>query len=208
MQGVNEIEITASRTGQWAAMDPPTWGPTIEHTFRGEFENDDGTTRQTKLTLRLPEWCRVTVYRDVGGKQRQFTEELSWLKSYGRAGFRSEVPNQRWQIAPRQMLHKRTKASVLRAGYPGEEGFGFTAEGMEGRETEAGGIVIDGKAEQEPTGSTERNRLADDSYPDPLAPLEERDQTIWLKNLFGCSKRRRQSPKSSRSADITASTKR
>src|SRR5580765_5969347 len=53
MQGINEIEITASRTGKWAGMDGATWGPTIERTFRGSFERDNGTTESTEVTLRF-----------------------------------------------------------------------------------------------------------------------------------------------------------
>jgi phage recombination protein Bet len=142
MQGINEVEITAARTGKWAGMDPPKWGPTIERTFRGSIERDNGDVEAVEVTLSFPEWCSVTVYRIVGGEPRGFTEQLWWEDCYARAGFRSEVPNMRWQQARRQMLHKCTKAASLRAAFP-EEGFDNVAEEMEGRETD-GGITIDG----------------------------------------------------------------
>ena len=151
MQGINEIEITAARTGKWAGMDPPQWGPEVERTFRGSFENDDGSTTATEVTLRYPEWCSVTVYRMVGDQRAGFTEQLWWEECYARAGFRSEVPNSRWQQGRRQMLHKCTKAAVLRATFP-EEGFGYAAEEMEGRDTE-GGFTIEGMAEPAETGA-------------------------------------------------------
>lgn len=147
MQGINEIEITASRTGKWAGMDEAKWGPRIERTFRGSFEADDGAKTTTEATMTYPEWCSVTVYRLVDGTPRGFTETLWWEESYGRAGFRSEVPNARWQQAPRQMLHKCVKAAVLRAAFP-EEGLDYAAEEMDGHETE-GGLIIDGVAERE-----------------------------------------------------------
>ena len=169
MQGINEVEITAARTGLWAGMDRPVWGPMVKRTFRGEFENDDGTKRQADVTLEFPEWCAVTVYRLVGGAPRAFTEQLFWEESYGRAGFRSEVPNQRWQTARRQMLHKCTKAAVIRAAFP-EEGFGFVAEEMEDREIDTGGVTIEGKIDHGDPGMTDRDRQADQVYqPKPPA---------------------------------------
>jgi phage recombination protein Bet len=147
MSGINEVEITASRSGKWTGMDMPVWGPDVERTFRGQFENDDGSTRNVEMTLTYPTWCAVTVYRDVGGVQRAFTEQLFWDECYGRASFRSEVPNQRWQQAPRQMIHKCTKAAVLRAAFP-EDVSDYTDDEMDGREVDAGGITIDGTPER------------------------------------------------------------
>lgn len=194
MQGINEIEITATRTGQWAGMDAPIFGPTIERTFTGEFENDDGSKRDTEIRMQFPEWCAVTVYRIVAGERRAFTEQLWWLECYGRAGFRSTMPNQRWQQAPRQMLHKCVKAAVLRAAFP-EEGLGYTADEMEDREIDAGGITIDGKidqgADRTTIGGNARDRQAAQAYP-PLVqdsatagpdPLDEQNGTKWLANL-------------------------
>jgi phage recombination protein Bet len=106
MRGINEIEIVAARTGAWAGMDLPQWGPEVERIFRGTIENDDGSARKVEATLKCPHWCAVTVYRLVGGERRAFTAQLFWEESYGTAGFRSEVPNERWSKAPHQMLHK------------------------------------------------------------------------------------------------------
>ena len=185
MQGINEVEITASRTGQWAGMDAPEYGPPVDRVFRGEFESDDGTVKHSEVTLRYPAWCRLTVYRMVGGQRAPFTEMLFWDECYGRAGFRSEMPNARWQQAPRQMLHKCVKAAVLRAAFP-EEGFGYTQEEMEDHETDAGGVVIDGKAERPPPSQEQiaRDRQADESYPPRLQALEEPNGTVWFQNLL------------------------
>ena len=193
MQGINEIEITAARTGAWAGMDAPEYGPVVSKTFKGSFENDDGSVRQSEVTLDFPDWCAVTVYRQVGGERRPFTEKLWWVECYGRAGFRSEVPNERWTKAPRQMLHKCVKAAVLRAAFP-EEGLGYTDDEMEGQEIQAGGVTIDGHIDHGDAGMTDRDRQAakyghqappppSGEATDDVDPLMEPNGTIWLKNL-------------------------
>lgn len=176
MQGINEVEITASRTGKWAGMDPPKWGPEIEQTFRGSFEDDNGNTTATEVVMRYPEWCMVTVYRMLGEQRVAWTEQLWWTECYARASFRSAVPNARWQQAPRQMLHKCAKAAVLRAAFP-EEGFDYTAEEMEGRETD-GGFIIDGVAE--PGGTSAGNGAASGVRPDGTGPVADAARRVGI----------------------------
>lgn len=193
MQGINEVEITAARTGAWAGMEMPAWGPEVERVFRGTFDNDDGSTRNVEIPLTYPVWCAVTVHRLVGGERRAFTEQLFFEECYGRASFRTEVPNDRWAKAPRQMLHKCTKAAVLRAAFP-EEGLGYTAEEMEDREIDAGGVTIEGAVDHGDAGLTARDRQAETdghaastrSPSDPsagLVLLEEENGTQWLRHL-------------------------
>lgn len=190
MRGINEIEIVAARTKQWAGLDLPQWGEVVTRTFRGSIENDDGTTRAVELTMKFPAWCAVTVYRLVGGERRSFTEQLFWEESYATSAFRSEVPNDRWHKAPRQMLHKCCKAAVLRAAFP-EEDLGYAAEEMEDRTIEAGGITIEGTVDHGDAGMTDRDRRRTQAPPpetqgEPvtgLALLEEDNGTRWLRNL-------------------------
>jgi phage recombination protein Bet len=152
--GIKQHEIVASRTGQWAGMDRPEWGPEITQTFRGETEERDGSTKTIEMTLTYPEYCVLTVYRLVGGQKRAFTVEVYWLESYGRAGFRSEVPNDRWQKAPRQMLHKVAKSAALRSAFP--EQVGHSAEEMDGQEIASGGVTIDGVADYGTTSAEDQ----------------------------------------------------
>jgi phage recombination protein Bet len=187
MSGINEIETTAHRSGRWAGMDEPRWGPLITRKFRGESEGERGEKRQTEVELTFPEWCSVTVYRIVNGQRVAFTEQLFWLECYGRAGFRSTVPNARWQQAPRQMLHKCTKAATLRAAFP-EEAMGYAAEEMEDRSLDAGGVTIEGRIDHGDPGLTEQDRRVDSPPPRPqdaatgtLADLDIEDTRIWLK---------------------------
>lgn len=139
--GINEIQTSAARTGSWAGMDEPKWGPEVTRTFRGRRKKRDGW-EDAEATVTFPEWCSITVYRLVGGQRYAFTEPVYWLEAYSRAGgAKSELPTDMWVKRPRGQLHKVAKAASLRAAFP-EEGE-LTAEEMEGREIEAGGIVID-----------------------------------------------------------------
>jgi len=193
MQGINELETTAHRTGLWAGMDMPIWGePPERRTFKGEAENDDGTTRKTEVMVEFPVWCAVTVYRLVGGERRPFTEPVYWIEAYGRAGFRSEVPNARWTQAPRQMLHKCAKAAALRAAFPEE--VGYAAEEMDGHEADAGGVTIEGTVDHGDPGLTDRDRRIEQKPPaqppgDATDPLDEPNGTKWLQNLLALLKR-------------------
>ena len=186
MQGINEIETTAARTQRWTGMDLPQWGREIERTFRGVIENDDGSKFTQEVTVQFPEWCAVTCYRLVAGENRAFTEQLWWLECYGTAGFRSEIPNERWRKAPRQMLHKCTKAATLRAAFP-EEGLGYTQEEMEDREVDAGGVTLEGVVDYGDPGLTDKDRLSETPIKTPetvnLDMLNEPNGTQWLKNL-------------------------
>lgn len=140
--GINELQVTAARTGQWAGMDEPKWGKMITRTFHGQTK--DGGPRE--VTLEYPEWCSVTVYRMILGQRSAFTEPVYWDECYARIG-RSELPNDMWQKRVRGQLHKNAKAASLRAAFPEEMGNDYSAEEMEGRDIAAGGIVIDGQAE-------------------------------------------------------------
>lgn len=143
--GINEVQITAARTGQWAGMDSPKWGPMITETFSGfkvEYKNGNRNTIPTSVEITYPEWCEVTVHRLIGGQPRAFCEPVYWKEAYSTSGGRgSLLPTDMWVKRPRGQLHKVAKAASLRAAFP-EEGE-LTAEEMEGKVTEAGGVVID-----------------------------------------------------------------
>jgi phage recombination protein Bet len=187
MQGINEHETTAHRTGKWAGMDLPVWGPDETRTFKGQVENDDGSKRDVEVTVTFPVWCAVTVYRLVGNEKRAFAEPVYWIEAYAKAGFRTEVPNARWTQAPRQMLHKCAKSASLRAAFP-EEGFGPTADEMEDRETDTGGVTIEGRVDHGDPGLTARDRRIEQKPPQPPGdatdPLDEPNGTKWLQNLL------------------------
>ncbi|PPD46938.1 MAG: phage recombination protein Bet [Methylobacter sp.] len=144
---IMEIQTTASRTGLWAGMDRPVWGPDITRTFTGKFKDDNDTWQESTVTVTFPEWVAVTVYRLVGGCRCAFTEEVYWLEAYSTMGGKySQLPTAMWIKRPKGQLGKCGKAASLRAAFPEE--CGYAAEEMDGKSlddmTEA--TVINGSA--------------------------------------------------------------
>lgn len=135
--GINEVQVTASRTGKWAGMDPPRFGPDETRDFQGKSE---------RYTVTFPEWCEVTVYRIIEGQRCAFTETVYWIETYSRMG-KYDAPTEMWRRRTRSQLAKCAKAASLRAAFP-EEGE-YTAEEMEGKDY-AGGVTIDARAEPAP----------------------------------------------------------
>lgn len=116
---INEIQVTAARTKQWAGMDAPAWGPDVQHTFKGRRKGKDGW-KDTVIDVTFPEWCAVTVYRMIDGNRCAFTEPVYWMEAYARVGG-GILPNDMWCKRPHGQLHKVAKAASLRAAFP-EEG--------------------------------------------------------------------------------------
>jgi phage recombination protein Bet len=149
--GIAEVQTTAARTGQWAGMDAPRFGPDKTRTFRGRVRGEDGW-QDIEATLTFPAWCEVTVYRVVQGTRCPFTETVWWEETYSRAGgARSEVPTDMWVKRPHGQLLKCAKAASLRAAFP--EAADYTAEEMEGKVIEADGAPIAGESVAEVTPS-------------------------------------------------------
>jgi phage recombination protein Bet len=129
--GINEVQVTAARTGEYAGIDPPKLGPDVIRTFSGRAKTEDGW-REITVEVTYPAWCEVTVYRLVNGERCPFTEAVYWEETYSRAGgASSEVPTAMWVKRPRGQLIKCAKAAALRAAFP-EEGT-YVAEEMEGK---------------------------------------------------------------------------
>jgi len=138
--GIAEVQTTAARTGQWAGMDAPRFGPDKTRTFNGRVKADDGW-QDLQVTVTFPDWCEVTVYRVVQGTRCPFTETVWWEETYARAGgARSEVPTDMWVKRPHGQLLKCAKAASLRAAFPEEAD--YTAEEMAGKVIEADGLPV------------------------------------------------------------------
>lgn len=144
---INEVQVTASRTGQFAGMDEPKWGRDITKIFEGEFKGygDEGKWEEKKIKIELtfPESCSVTVYRMISGIRCPFTEPVFWLETYARKG-RTELPNPMWEKRPRGQFLKVAKAFSIRVAFP-EEG-SYTAEEMEGKIIEETDFYVDSVA--------------------------------------------------------------
>jgi phage recombination protein Bet len=137
--GIAEVQTTAARTGQWAGMDPPRFGPDRTRSFQGRVKTDKGWD-PVEITLTFPEWCEVTVYRLVGGVRCAFTEPVFWEEAYSRSSSRSELPTDMWAKRPRGQLHKCAKAASLRAAFPEEAT--YTAEEMAGKVIESDAVGL------------------------------------------------------------------
>src|SRR4051812_35281589 len=130
---INELETTAARTGAWAGIDPPDFGPLQTETFRGR-RKVNSQWQDADVSVTFPEWAAVRVYRMVNGVRCPFSEPVFWLESYGRVGA-SSLPNDQWARRPRGMITKVAKAASLRAAFPEEAG--YAAEEMEGSDQSA-----------------------------------------------------------------------
>jgi len=123
--GINLHRTTAARTGTYAGMDEPMFGPE--------------TTKKLGnpgLDCTYPEWCKVTVYRMVEGQRVGFTSIVFYTETFAQK--RGGVPNAMWMKRPRGQLAKCAEADALRKAFPEETGGEPTAEEMDGQ---PGGIV-------------------------------------------------------------------
>lgn len=141
--GIAEHRTTAFRTGQYAGADPCSYGPEQEFTFSGELK--DKTKKTVKLTV--PAWAQLTLYRMIQGQRVPLPgPRVYFIETYSRMG-RTELPNDRWQRAPMQMLEKCAEAAALRRAFPEEIGDEAVAE--EGQLIQAS--RADGDAPPRPT---------------------------------------------------------
>lgn len=101
MPGIGLYRVQAARTGELAGIDEPEFGDTIKV---GGID--------------VPEWCRVTVYRMIGGQRVAFTAREYWIENYATAGRNSSSPNAMWTKRPRGQLAKCAEAQALRKAFP------------------------------------------------------------------------------------------
>jgi len=122
MPGVNLYRTQASRTGKFAGMSEPEYGPMIEETLGGAY-------------IKYPEWCRVRVQKMMdNGAIAEFTAIEYWIENYAIKGGKEKsiAPNAMWTKRPRGQLAKCAEAQALRKAFP-EVGSQPTAEEMEGK---------------------------------------------------------------------------
>lgn len=123
MPGVNLYRTQASRTGRFAGMSDPEFGPMVETTLGG-------------AAIRYPEWCRVVVKRLLdNGTVAEFSAIEYWDENYAMKGGKEKsiAPNAMWAKRPRGQIAKCAEAQALRKAFP-ECGAQPTAEEMEGKQ--------------------------------------------------------------------------
>jgi len=130
MPGVNLYRTQASRSGQFAGMSEPEFGPEIAQTIGGQ-------------AIKFPEWCRVTVKRALSnGIVAEFTAVEYWIENYAIKGGKEKsiAPNAMWTKRPRGQLAKCAAAQALRIAFP-EIASQPTAEEMEGKTMQSDDVV-------------------------------------------------------------------
>ena len=128
MPGIGTYRTDAARTGQYAGKSEPEFGPDETRTF------DNG---QQQVRVTFPKWCKVTVYRQVGGQISAFPAKEYWVENYASAGKDSDAPNAMWKKRPYGQLAKCAEAQALRMAFPEETGNTNTMEEMEGKSFDA-----------------------------------------------------------------------
>jgi len=123
MPGIGLYRTQAARSGQYAGMTEPEFGPTKTEKIGG-----------TDITY--PEWCRVTVKRQLSsGFVADFVAIERWLENYARKGGKekSVAPNAMWMRRPFGQLAKCASAQALRFAFPELTGAQPSAEEIEGK---------------------------------------------------------------------------
>jgi len=198
--GISELRTTAFRTGQHAGLSEPEFGPPIERTFQGQAGRGKSKGQERTITLQFPEWCRVTITRELNGKERRFVgPKVYWLEAYAKWAD-TDVPNDMWANRPVGQLEKCAEAGALRRAFPEEIGNELTAEEMEGQRATDGAAQAPEKPQPEsitpPSATAERKPLpplvrqpqsrtapASHALPEPLAASQESDAEIPMRSI-------------------------
>jgi phage recombination protein Bet len=140
MPGIGLYRTQAARSGQFAGVSEPEFGPDVAENIGG-------------VQITYPAWCRVTVRRQLpSGQIAEFVAVERWKENYAIKGGkeRSIAPNSMWSRRPYAQLAKCAEAQALRKAFP-EVGAAPTAEEMEGRVIEAEVISHEPRQPTRPT---------------------------------------------------------
>lgn len=175
MPGVGLYRTQAARTGQYAGVSDPEFGPTKTLTFKGErWEDGDNGRRVKRLvdeTLEYPEWCRVSVRRIVGGVMCDFPAREYWLENYATKGDGAE-PNAMWKKRPFGQIAKCAEAQALRKAFPEQTGSQPTAEEMEGKTLDEDGELQATTAKKPPVATPQARKPAQEPQ-DPAGDVTD-----------------------------------
>lgn len=138
MPGVGSYRTQAARTGLYAGMSEPQFGPVKKIATKiKQWNNAHKGDRSFKMVdgpeIEFPDWCRITVRRMLGNQTVEFTAIEYWQENYATAGNDTTAPNAMWKKRPFGQLAKCAEAQALRKAFP-EFGAQPTADEMEGRQ--------------------------------------------------------------------------
>lgn len=132
MPGIGLYRTNAARTGQFAGMSEPEFGPMVTERLGGK-------------EVTFPEWCKVTAYRQLpSGHVAEFTAVEYWVENYAIKGGKEQdqSPNAMWSKRVRGQIAKCAQAQALRMAFPEATGAGPTAEEMEGKAIEGEATTV------------------------------------------------------------------
>ena len=138
MPGVGTYRTQAARTGLYAGMSEPQFGPsqkmaTMVKRWNNAHKGDRTFEMVEGPEMEFPSWCRITVRRLLGNQTVEFTALEYWMENYATAGNDTTAPNAMWKKRPFAQLAKCAEAQALRKAFP-EFGAAPTADEMEGKE--------------------------------------------------------------------------
>lgn len=137
MPGVGLYRTQAARTGEYAGMSEPEFGPDVTETLGN-------------VQITYPQWCKVVVKRLLSnGSFAEFPAKEFWKENYAVAGKDTEAPNAMWKKRPYGQISKCAEAQALRKAFP-EIGSQPTAEEMEGKTIDMGPAEVVQQATNEP----------------------------------------------------------
>lgn len=148
MPGVGLYRTQAARTGQYAGVTDPEFGPDVTEKIGG-------------VEITYPLWCRVVVKRLLdSGQIVDFAATERWKENYAVKGGKEKsiAPNAMWSKRPYGQLAKCAEAQALRKAFPEMTGAQPTADEMEGRAIEV------------EHGETIDNATGEITKPEPKAP--------------------------------------
>lgn len=136
--GIGSYRVTAHRQADFAGWDDCEFGDDKQITYKGKKATWSNGQRSgyedVQATVTRPEWAQFFVYRMMHGQRVRLPGPKVWFDEFFAAvSAYCDVPNERWQKAPRQMLEKCAEAACLRRAYPDVFGDEPTFEEIEGR---------------------------------------------------------------------------
>ena len=206
MPGIGLYRTQALRSGVYAGLSEPEFGPTITEEFREPIfdwiiaKNPDGTAKKKEdgkpikykeivgykenpIKVSYPEWCKITAKKLVQGKIVEITVIEYWKENYATCGRDSDIPNEMWRKRARGQLAKVAEAQALRKMFPEFVPQQPTYEEMEGKHFE--NEVIEHEAETiKPASSADsvKQKLkAKLNVEKPIEAMQQEIEPIQLK---------------------------
>ena len=175
MPGIGMYRINAERSGAYAGLSEPEFGPDVKEEFPAEEYEKEWNGKKTKHTrkavkLTYPKWCKITVKKIVAGQIYEFTALEFWKENYATASRDSEHPNEMWSNRPYGQLAKCAEAQALRKAFPDRVSSQATAEEVEGKFQSFSGPVVEAEPYKTPEpqggeGSTRKRTPKKDEKP-------------------------------------------